>query len=91
MKMKKIIPIIFLLLAVVACRHYPKDVTESNDILDTNEITSFEDEESSLDKENIDSILKDWPFPGANGNFIPCRDGLKNCDTIVDGFPYNHI
>ena len=41
--------------------------------------------------EEADSMLKDWPFPGANGNWIPSRDGLENCDTIVDGFPYNHI
>ena len=41
--------------------------------------------------EEIDSMLKDWPFPGANGNYIPSRDGLENSDTIVDGYPYNHI
>ena len=34
---------------------------------------------------------KDWPFPGANGNWIPSRDGLNNSDTIVDGFPYNRV
>jgi hypothetical protein len=39
----------------------------------------------------IDSCLKDWPFPNANGNWIPSRDGLENCDTIVDGCPYNHV
>lgn len=35
--------------------------------------------------------LKDWPFPGANGNWVPSRDGLENSDTIVDGFPYNRV
>jgi len=41
--------------------------------------------------EEIDSTLKDWPFPGANGNYIPSRDGLENSDTIVDGYPYNNV
>lgn len=41
--------------------------------------------------EEIDDMLKNWPFPGANGNYIPSRDGLENSDTIVDGYPYNHI
>jgi hypothetical protein len=41
--------------------------------------------------EERDSALRDWPFPGANGDWIPCRDGLENCDTIVDGHPYNHV
>ncbi len=42
-------------------------------------------------QEYLDSCLKDWPFPGANGNWIPSRDGLNNSDTIVDGFPYNRV
>ena len=44
---------------------------------------------SRLDE--IDSMLKDWPFPGANGNYIPSRDGLEKSDTIVDGYPYNNV
>ena len=41
--------------------------------------------------EERDSALRDWPFPGAKGNWIPSRDGLENSDTIVNGFPYNRV
>ena len=34
---------------------------------------------------------KDWPFPGANGEFVPSRDPLEESDTIVDGYGYNRI
>lgn len=39
----------------------------------------------------LDEKLKDWPFPGAHGKYVPSRDPLDQCDTIVDGYGYNHI
>ena len=47
--------------------------------------------ENMTEDEYLDSILKDWPFPGARGNWIPSRDGIENSDTVVDGFPYNRV
>lgn len=72
----------FILICIVAilfgCKGYKdRDTSESKECV--------------LEFENTDSMLRDWPFPGANGNYIPSRDGLENCDTVVDGFPYNHV
>ena len=39
--------------------------------------------------EELDSILKDWPFPGANGKYIYVRScNPVKPDTVVDGVEY---
>lgn len=39
--------------------------------------------------EYIDSCLRDWPFKGANGNWIPMRSSdPEPPDTIVDNIGY---
>ena len=37
----------------------------------------------------LDSVLRDWPFPGAKGEYVPSRESLENSDTVVDGYGYN--
>lgn len=48
-------------------------------------------ESTVLDDTIEENPLKDWPFPGANGDFVPSRDALEESDTVVDGYPYNRI
>lgn len=38
---------------------------------------------------HLDSVLQDWPFPGAKGEYVPSRESLENSDTIVNGYGYN--
>ena len=75
---KTVFLLVGLFLFIYGCSHHPaQDSTFKSTI-----------QESVAER---DSALENWPFPGAKGNYIPSRDGLENSDTIVDGFPYNHV
>ena len=87
--MRKTIYILMLLICFVGCLN--KQSTPYDEWARRKEILIEEELNQPLTAEERDSSLRDWPFPGANGNWIPSRDGLDNCDTIVNGFPYNHI
>lgn len=47
-------------------------------------------EEARKEVEEWEKKYKDNPFKGGNGDWIPARD-IKDADTIVNGFSYNHI
>ena len=82
--MKKVVSIVLIVVGIqVGCTI----TTQENKQI----LVSRDDSVKQESLEQIDSALKDWPFPGANGDWLPSRDGLENCDTIVDGFPYNRV
>lgn len=90
--MRKLL-LFFIVLIMAGCMSEPK-VKYSPSFKDDPVVKKLEEKKKlRLGKTmaEIDSMLKDWPFPGANGEWIPARDGLENCDTIVNGFPYNRV
>ena len=96
--MKKLIYLIILCGLMMGCEqeykvHYNPSFKDDFALKERRESLRQETlmRESHSSFEEIDEVLKDWPFPGANGNWIPSRDGLDNSDTIVDGFPYNRV
>lgn len=96
--MKKLIFLIILCGLVMGCEqeykvHYNPSFKDDFALKERRESLRQETlmRKSHRSFEEIDEELKDWPFPGANGNWIPSRDGLDNSDTIVDGFPYNRV
>ena len=57
-------------------------------------VKEVEEEElgSGHTMEEIDSILKDWPFPGANGEWLLMRSSdPEPPDTIINGIGYRHV
>ncbi|MBO4589575.1 MAG: hypothetical protein J5698_01200 [Bacteroidaceae bacterium] len=88
--MKKSILLISLLTLFSAC------VGESE-----NRTTEWQRRKAILEKEKLNErptwdelneMLKDEPFPGGNGDWIPMREPfLQEPDTIVDGIPYAHV
>ena len=100
--MKKL-PIILSILIMVGCTSEPK-VKYSPSFKDDTVKAKYEknfhqkyyddngNELSYMEyMEYLNTKLKDWPFPGANGEWIPSRDGIENSDTVVNGFPYNRV
>lgn len=54
-----------------------------------NDVSTDAIQESSEDR---DSMLKDWPFPGANGNYLIMRSSdPEPPDTIVDEIGYRRV
>ena len=74
--MKKLIVILIGIIVLVGCNK--KTPIEC----------SFINEEIEYSR-HLDSVLQDWPFPGANGEYVPSRESLENSDTIVNGYGYN--
>ena len=77
-------PIISIITLLIGC-------TSNNSKATVSASNKTFQESTEKTAEERDSALTDWPFPGANGNWIPSRDGIENSDTIVDGYPYNHV
>lgn len=90
--MRKLV-IVFLVMLVVGCNKPTKQekIVESKKEKDPITLEMKLCGTQLSRQEYLDSCLKDWPFPGANGNWVPSRDGVNNSDTIVDGYGYNHV
>jgi hypothetical protein len=90
--MKKLL-LLFTILIMVGCTSEPK-VKYSPSFKDDPVVKKLEEKKRlrlGRTMAERDSMLKDWPFPGANGEWIPSRDGIENSDTVVNGFPYNRV
>lgn len=90
--MKKL-PLILIAFVIAGCMSEPKDkysLSYENDSV----VKEAEEEElgSGHTMEEIDSILKDWPFPGANGEWLLMRSSdPEPPDTIINGIGYRHV
>lgn len=97
--------ILFLVMLAVGCSSEPKTVYSPSfkddpvrkhiylEELKKKDAIQYECEVRGITYEEymheLDSVLEDWPFPGAKGQWIPSRERPEDSDTIVDGFGYN--
>ena len=93
MDMKKLL-LLFTILIIVGCTSEPK-VKYSPSFKDDPVVKKLEEKKRlrlGRTMAERDSMLKDWPFPGANGEWLLMRSSdPEPPDTIINGIGYRHV
>lgn len=86
--------IFFWIIVLAGCSSEPK-VKYSPSYKDDPVVKELQEEKRlrlGPTREEIDSTLKDWPFPGANGEWLLMRSSdPEPPDTVINGIGYRHV